>query len=115
MIRRHEPRPPQPAEKTLLGMLRFGVHDYVVGKSSFMLQAITQPRSKAGAARNLAARLDIRDRRVMIDRLGKSTVNNAQVLDDFRSMREQELTQTPLSLLSCLVNSYLLGATGRVF
>ena len=80
-------------------------------------QSVTEPRAQAGAPGILAAGLNVGDRRVVIDRLGKCVLWTIQrsFTTVGRVQEEGSLTHTPRSLFSCLVNRYLLGQTANIF
>ena len=52
-------------------------------------QSITEPRAHAWPAGLLEAGLDERDRRVVIDRLGVHRLDDGDVVDDLRGVREK--------------------------
>ena len=90
MLRRHEARAPQSAKQTLLRVLRPRVHHHVV-RQIFVhaAEAVAEPRAEARPTGDLAAGLDVRNRRVMINRLGKRRVHHAQILGHRRGVRQQ--------------------------
>ena len=97
-------------------MLGLGVHDDVIGQIFIHAsQTIAQPRPETGSPRDLAARLDISDCGVVIDRLGKSTVNHAQVLDHFRGVRKQRTYPNTLVVIFALGELVLARSQGKGF
>ena len=71
-------------------MLGTRVHHEVV-RQIFIgtAQPVAQPRAEAGPAGDLATGLDVGNRRIMIDRLGKRRVHHAQLLGHGGSVRQQ--------------------------
>ncbi len=78
-------------------------------------QAVAEPSTQAGPPWNLAAGLNVSDRRIVIDRFGERAVDNTQFLGDLGGVRQQLANPNASSLLSCLVNLYLLGHSGNPF
>ena len=90
MLGRHEAGSPQAAEQALLREFRTGMH-YHVARQVLVhsAQTVAQPGAQARSAGNLAASLDVRDRRVMVDRLGERAVNHREFLGDLGGVRQQ--------------------------
>ena len=90
MIRRQETSAPKAVEQTLLGEARMSMHHHVMGQVLVHLaQTVTQPRTETGSPGNLAARLDVGDRWIMVDGFGKRRVHNAEFFDDSGCVRKQ--------------------------
>ena len=82
--------PPQSAEQTLLGVVAFGVHDDVARQVLVhAAEPVAEPRSETRTSRYLTAGLNVRDRGVVIDRLSKRAVHDAQVFRDRRCVWEK--------------------------
>ena len=109
-----KPVPHKRLNETLFSEIGLRVHHDVVRQVTVhAAQSVAEPGAQTGTTRNLAAGLDVGDCRVVVDRFGKSAVNNAKILLTTRAVcGSNSLTQTPRSLLSCLVNLYLLGHSG---
>ena len=52
-------------------------------------QAVAEPGTQAGPTGNLAAGLNVGDRRIVVDRFGERAVNDAQFLGDRGRVRQQ--------------------------
>ena len=90
MLGRHEAGSPKPVEQALLGELGASVHDNVARQVLVhATQPVAEPGPEAGPAGNLAPGLDERDRRVVVDRLGKGAVHDAKFLRHLGSVRQQ--------------------------
>ena len=90
MLGRHEAGSPKPVEQALLGELGASVHDDVARQVLVhATQPVAEPGAEAGAARNLAAGLDVGDRRVVVDRLGEGAVHDAKLLRHLGRVRQQ--------------------------
>lgn len=91
MPARQEPRAPQPGEQPLarLALARRRVEDDEGGQVRVLAaEAVVDPRPRARPARQLAAGLHERDRRVVVDRLGVGRADHAEVVDDLPRVRE---------------------------
>jgi hypothetical protein len=90
--RRQETAAPQAREERLVGVDRLRLREeHDEGRQVLVLaaEAVTEPRAHARASRLLEPRLDERNRGIVIDRLGVHRLDDGDVVDDLRRVRQE--------------------------
>ena len=92
IFRRQKSAAPQAREQRLVRIDGARLRDQHHERRQILVlaaQPIADPRPHAGPSRLLAAGLDERDRRIVIDRLGVGRLDDGDVVDDLGVMRQQ--------------------------
>ena len=101
MPRRQEPAAPQVSSQRLAAFVLCDQHNKRRQIGVVLSQAVAQPRSHARTSGDLSPRLQKRDARPVIDRLRVHRIDDAQVVRDAGSVRQQFAEpRTGLAVLS---------------
>ena len=92
VIGRQKARSPQPREQRLIGIQRLRLREHHDERRQIMVlaaQPVADPGAHARTAGLLAAALDERDRRIVIDRVRIHRLDDGNVVHDLGGVRQQ--------------------------